>query len=569
MTQDSSRFFLSKEVFQATSEPDRQRAMLTGAGAAIAIVVCFFFVVVELLIGTEAYLPFYGIMILFSGLALALLRIGKQDSAKLVFIGPVLLVIAALASIEKQATGVYLYFLAACVYIVTIFGYERIRYSIMFFFLTVVLAFLSYFYTIELIEPIELTPQYIDTSYVTNFIVSLFASLLAIYFLMKLNIKSNEHLVKTSKELKESESKFQLAIQGSSAGIWEWDALTDKINISPKLTELLGYTKGDLTSLTMKAMLSFIHPEDLDEAKGVLLSHFKNRSPFSVECRARTKKGEYIWVLDTGQAEWDNEGRAVRMVGTILDIDKRKRTEQQIKEQNHLLEKANRELDRFVYSTSHDLKAPLSSVQGLISIAELTDDESERKRIFGLMKKRIANLNDFIADITNYSRNSRLEACVEEVNVLHLIDEVLQELEHFEGRHKIQIEVNVAEGLLINTDKNRLKIIVSNLLNNAIKYHNYRLEHPEIEISAFHKNDTKVIEITDNGIGIAQEHHTNIFDMFYRATEKSDGSGLGLYIVKEAVEKINGSISFHSEINEGSVFTLQLPALRVSNHSAA
>ncbi|MEM8565206.1 MAG: ATP-binding protein [Bacteroidota bacterium] len=567
MALDISRLFLNKEVFFRTSEPDRQRVILTGAGAAIAVLVCLFFVVVESLIGTPLYIPFYAIMILFSTVSLVLLRIGKHDSAKIVFIGPILLVIAVLASIEKQATGVYLYFLAACVYIVTIFGYEKLKYSIMFFLLTVVLAFVSYFYTIELNEPLELTQQYIDTSYTTNFVVSLFSSLLAIYFLMKMNIKSNEHLVKTSKELKKSENKFQLAIQGSSAGIWEWDAYSDQIQISPKLADLLGYDQADLTSLSMQSMLSFIHPDDLDNAKIILLNHFKKRTPFSVECRARTKVGEYIWVLDTGQAEWDEHGRAVRMVGTILDINKRKCAEQQVKEQNQLLEKANRELDRFVYSTSHDLKAPLSSVQGLISIAELTTDEKERQQVFHLMKQRISNLNRFIADITNYSRNSRLDTCIEEVDVPSLIEEILEDLEHFEERNKIDIETDLAEGLSIYTDKYRLKIILSNLLNNAIKYHNYELSNPKIQIKGYRESSVEVIEIIDNGTGIGQEHISSIFNMFYRATEKSDGSGLGLYIVKEAVEKLKGSIVVHSETNLGSVFTVRLPKSGVSNKS--
>ncbi|MEM9446885.1 MAG: PAS domain-containing protein, partial [Verrucomicrobiota bacterium] len=414
---DKGRLFLNNQTYESTSESDRQRVILTGLGAVIVIVVCLFFVVIELFIGELAFIPFYGIMLLCSLLSLMLLRIGSLDVAKIVFIVPVLLVIAVLASIEKQATGVYLYFLAACVYVITIFGYEKIIYSVLFFLSTVVLAFVSYFYDIDIIESEELTQAYIDTSYITNFIVSLFSSLLSIYFLMRLNIKSNEHLIKTSKELRESENKFQLAIQGSSAGIWEWNGADDLIHISPKLAELLGYKKGDLKQLTMHGMLSFIHPDDLEGAKEKLLEHFKMRIPFSVECRARTKTGDYIWVLDTGQAEWDSEGRAIKMVGTLLDIDERKRAETQIQKQNELLAKANEELDRFVYSTSHDLKAPLSSVQGLIAIAELTDNKEELKECLNLMKGRISNLNAFIADITNYSRNSRLGLSIEEVDL--------------------------------------------------------------------------------------------------------------------------------------------------------
>ncbi|MEM9856279.1 MAG: ATP-binding protein [Bacteroidota bacterium] len=566
---DKGRLFLSKKAFAEINEPDRQRVILTGLGASIVIAVCLFFIILELSLGHLDFIPFYGVMIVFSMVCMILLRKGKLDVAKIIFIVPVLLMIAILASIEKQATGVYLYFLAAGVYIVTIFGYEKIKYSVIFFLFTVFLAFVSYFYTIEPFQPLVLSQRYIDTSYVLNFTVSLFSSLLAIYFLMRLNIKSNEHLIKTSKELKESESKFQLAIQGSSAGIWEWDGKSDRIHVSSKITQLFGYKVGELSDLTLQGMLNILHPEDLTEAKKMLLDHFKYRTPFAVECRARTKKGNYIWVLDTGQAEWDSTGRAVRMVGTILNIDERKRAEGQIKKQNELLEKANQELDRFVYSTSHDLKAPLSSVQGLISIAELTQDPEERQKIFGLMKGRISNLNAFIADITNYSRNSRLGITIEKVNLLDLVTDVLQDLEHFENRNRVEIEIIVPEELEIDTDKNRLKVILSNLINNAIKYHNYDSNNPKIEVKASQKGDVDVIEIVDNGLGIASEHHQHLFDMFYRATEKSDGSGLGLYIVKETVDKLSGSITLNSEVGAGSAFTLSLPKLNPSNYTAA
>ena len=556
---DNGRLFLNNEAYESTNEADRLRVILTGMGAVIVVIVCLFFAVIELFIGELGFIPFYGIMTLFSLLSLTLLRRASFDVAKIVFIVPVLLVIAVLASIEKQATGVYLYFLAACVYVITIFGYEKIIYSVLFSLLTVALAFVSYFYDINIVESEELTQAYIDTSYITNFIVSLFSSLLAIYFLMRLNIKSNEHLVKTSEELRESENKFQLAVQGSSAGIWEWNSAEDLIHISPKLADLLGYKNGDLKRLTMHGMLSFIHPNDLEDAKDKLLEHFRERTPFSVECRARTKTGDYIWVLDTGQAEWNSEGRATKMVGTVLNIDERKRAETQIQKQNELLAKANEELDRFVYSTSHDLKAPLSSVQGLIAIAELTDDKEELKECLNLMKGRISNLNAFIADITNYSRNSRLGLSIEEVDLKSLLDEVFDDLEYFKGRADISFEMDFPESFSVSTDRKRLKVILGNLLNNAVKYHNYDLENPIVQIKAGHEESQDMIQVIDNGQGIALEHHSNIYDMFYRATERSDGSGLGLYIVKETVDKLQGSITLQSEVDTGSVFTLKLP----------
>ncbi|MEM9391713.1 MAG: ATP-binding protein [Bacteroidota bacterium] len=556
---DKFFLFLNHQTSDSISEPDRQRVILTGLGAIIVIVACLFLAVVELLIGKIVLIPFYGIITLCALSSLIFLRRGNFNVAKIILVVPVLLVIALLASIERQEKGVYLYFIAASVYVITIFGYKRIISSLLFFLLTVTLAFVSYFYKIDILNSEELTQVYIDTSYLTNFLVSLFASLAATYFLMRLNIKSNVHLVKTSKELRESENKFQLAIQGSSAGIWEWNGADDLIRISPKLADLFGYDLRDFPRLTMQGMLSFIHPDDLEDVKEKLLDHFKKKTPFSVECRAKTKAGNYIWVLDTGQAEWDSEGRAIKMVGTLLDIDERKRAETQIQKQNELLAKTNEELDRFVYSTSHDLKAPLSSVQGLIAIAELTDNKEELKECLNLMKGRISNLNAFIADITNYSRNSRLGLSIEEVDLKDLLDEVFDDLEYFKGRADISFEMDFPKSFSVSTDWKRLKVILGNLLNNAVKYHNYDLENPIVQVKASHEESEDMIQVIDNGQGIASEHHSNIFDMFYRATERSDGSGLGLYIVKETVDKLQGSITLQSEVGAGSVFTLKLP----------
>lgn len=565
MIPDKGRIFLGKKAFEATSETDRQRVILTGYGASIVIVVCLFFIAVELIIGEFFFILFYAMMISFSLASILLLRGGKLDIAKIVFIVPVLLMVAVLAAIEKQATGVYLYFLAACVYVVTIFGYEKIRYSIVFFLLILALAFISYFYTSDFIVSIALTQAYIDISYMTNFTVSLLSSMLAIYYLMKLNIKSNEHLVKTSKELKESEGKFQLAIRGSSVGIWEWDGVADHIKVSSRLAHSLGYSKEDTVSFPMEKMIQSLHPDDRELFKDSVVGHLRDKKPFRIECRVRTKSGGYMWVLDTGQAEWDESGRVVRMVGSILNIDKRKRAERQIKKQNELLAKANEELDRFVYSTSHDLKAPLTSVQGLINIAELTTDKDELKECLKLMKGRVANLNAFIADITDYSRNSRLGLDITEVELNSLVTEILNDIQHFKGREQININIEIPKAFLMTTDEKRLRIILSNLLNNAIKYHNYDLAEPTILLKAYQEDSVTVIEVSDNGSGIASEHHSNLFDMFYRATEKSDGSGLGLYIVKETVDKLTGTIEVQSEIGNGSEFKLKLPKLHLSN----
>jgi signal transduction histidine kinase len=240
----------------------------------------------------------------------------------------------------------------------------------------------------------------------------------------------------------------------------------------------------------------------------------------------------------------------------LLDVNHY--SENEIMRKNELLSKTNQELDRFVYSASHDLKAPLSSMQGLIDIAQRTDDPEEVKMCLRMMKERVLNLDAFILEIIDYSRNSRLELKKEKFNLMDLVMEVVDSLRYAEGFENIYLKYNMPRELEIESDRSRLKVVLNNLIGNSLKYHDPAKENPLIEISAVQQNGRLKIEIQDNGVGIATEHTPKVFDMFYRASEKSKGSGLGLYIVKETVEKMNGRISVESQLGSGTKFTVQL-----------
>ena len=231
-------------------------------------------------------------------------------------------------------------------------------------------------------------------------------------------------------------------------------------------------------------------------------------------------------------------------------------SENEILVKNDLLVKANQELDRFVYSASHDLKAPLSSMLGLIEVGLRTDDPEEVKMCLHLMKSRVNNLDDFIKEIIDYSRNSRLDLKKEKINVLELVKDVLDSLRHAEGFENIYVKLDIPESMEVETDRARIRVVVSNLIANALKYHDPTKPNPLIDIMAMADGTGWFMEIRDNGIGIAPEHEKKIFDMFYRASELSTGSGLGLYIVKETLEKLSGKILVESTPGRGSSFKI-------------
>ncbi len=231
----------------------------------------------------------------------------------------------------------------------------------------------------------------------------------------------------------------------------------------------------------------------------------------------------------------------------------------QLVENNNLLTKTNSELDRFVYSTSHDLRAPLTSVMGLINITERSRDPEEISRYLGMMKDRVHSLDRFIKDITDYSRNNRLDIKKERVNLTSLATEVWESLKFSPEAENIRFQVDIPPDLCIETDKNRLQVVIGNLMSNAVRYHDCRKKEQYIRLHYQVSGSVFCMKLEDNGQGIAQEYHSKIFDMFYRANEMSKGSGLGLYIVREALMKLSGSIQLDSTPGIGTVVTVKLP----------
>ncbi len=230
-----------------------------------------------------------------------------------------------------------------------------------------------------------------------------------------------------------------------------------------------------------------------------------------------------------------------------------------IEQQNAELKKANTELDRFVYSASHDLRAPLSTISGLINVIEL---EAKGRDIayLPLIRDRVKTMDKFIKDIIDYSRNTRLETDLTEVNLFDLLQEVKESLDYFDDASRVKIMINVSPELVIHSDVDRLKVVLNNLITNAIKYADFGKECPQVEIAASLDNGMIVLEVKDNGIGISEAHKEKVFNMFYRATENSKGSGLGLYIARESIVKLGGKISLWSTVGKGSIFKIELPA---------
>jgi signal transduction histidine kinase len=253
----------------------------------------------------------------------------------------------------------------------------------------------------------------------------------------------------------------------------------------------------------------------------------------------------------------------VMSVGFMLQVNEESERRlrilaEEIEIKNTNLEKTNAELDRFFYSTSHDLRSPLLSIKGLVNITRNETVDKKVIRYLDMMTERADRLDLFIRDIIDYSKNTRTEVSRDMVDVSRLVDEVKDNFQFLDGAENIRFEndINVDRAI---TDKTRLTVVLNNLISNAIKYHKQEGADQWIKVNIYASSDNLNIIISDNGLGINKEKQSKIFDMFYRGTEISKGSGLGLYIVKETIDKLKGSIRVESNEGEGTSFIVTLP----------
>ena len=229
-------------------------------------------------------------------------------------------------------------------------------------------------------------------------------------------------------------------------------------------------------------------------------------------------------------------------------------------EENSELKKTNDQLDHFVYSVSHDLRAPLSSMKGLVEITEEETAEPVTLEHMKLLLGSIGKLDHFILDVLDYCRSKRLEIKPERIDFKELIENISDNLRHMNsGNRNVDIKITITQNKEFCSDRIGVGIVLNNLVSNAIRYQNPMSEQPFVDIEVEATDKTANIIVKDNGIGISKEGQTKIFDMFYRVSDETDGTGLGLFLVKETIEKLNGKINVESELGKGSVFQILIP----------
>ena len=332
------------------------------------------------------------------------------------------------------------------------------------------------------------------------------------------------------------------------------------IHANENFCRISKYSREELIGQDCKIIGSGYHSEEFLSNMWTTIIQGKT---WKGELNNKAKDGTFHWLDTTITPFLNEQGAPFQYVATKFDITKRKNAEINLEKQNKELLKTNKELDRFVYSVSHDLRSPLTSIQGLISIIEDESKEPETLEHVEMIKSSINRLDEFIRKILSYSQNKRTGLQVEKILVKKTILTIVDSLQNMSNAKGIHFEIDIEENFTFFSDKLGFNTIVENIISNAIKYHKPFDAERFIKVTGNVTNEMLQIKIADNGIGIATKHQDKIFDMFFRISSRSEGSGIGLYIVKDTIEKLEGSIHFFSVVRSGTTFEIKLKNFKI------
>ncbi|MCF6351753.1 MAG: ATP-binding protein [Cyclobacteriaceae bacterium] len=336
-------------------------------------------------------------------------------------------------------------------------------------------------------------------------------------------------------------------------------AMNDIISKNPFF--LKGYKKNGVNAFREQ-----VHPDDLvvyDELNHALRS---GKDLFLLKFRTKIYSDKYHWIEQTVKVfSRRNDGKVHQALVVVKDISDKIHAENRVKKlnielsaQNRSIKKINAELDQFVYSVSHDLRAPLASMLGLVNLSKLGSNLEDLKDYMLKIGQSVEKLDGFIKDILDYSRNSRTEIEAKPIVLKDLFMEIIDNIKSI-NNPDIELDFYSDEPYVYNGDARRIRIIFNNIISNTIKYADYEKKQRFLKVRIKSSVKEGIIIVEDNGIGIEKASINKIFNMFYRGTDKSDGSGIGLYIVKEIIQKLNGSINIESEKGVGTKITIQIP----------
>ncbi|HEX8329747.1 MAG TPA: PAS domain S-box protein [Hymenobacter sp.] len=366
--------------------------------------------------------------------------------------------------------------------------------------------------------------------------------------------------VAARQQLEQREASFRTMADAAPAMLWVTDPAGQCTYLNAQWYQFTGQTEAEALGL---GWTHAVHPDDAEMAGQTFLDANARRVPFHCLYRLRRHDGVYRWATDTGLPHFGGDGEYVGIVGTVIDVHEQQLAQDGLQATNAQLTRTNADLDNFIYTASHDLKAPISNIEGLLYLLqqELPADVKAGEYVAPTLAKMLDSVERFKRTIEQLTEVSKLQQAhspdATAVSLAVVIEAVRLDLAPVLRDANARLLVDVAELPPILFSEKNLRSIVYNLLSNALKYR-HPDRRPHVDVRAHVRPGHTVLEVHDNGLGIAQHQLPKLFGMFQRFHDHVEGTGIGLYMVKRMVENAGGRVEVHSQLGAGTTFFVHL-----------
>lgn len=379
-----------------------------------------------------------------------------------------------------------------------------------------------------------------------------------------------------NRDLLLSKKRLELSFQGSNVGLWDFDIATNQITLSSFFLQLMGLS-SNAQEKSYDEFLQYIHPQERRHFGDLLQKHLQHKDDF--QCKIRMMiQGKYRWFHARGLAHWDETGKAIRMAGSLTDIQDMIDAHERLSLTVGELQNANKEMENFLYVVSHDLRAPLINIKGFSGELEraftdlhpvlenatleppLNEYKEEIPQSLKFISGSVQKIDSLIEALLRLSRVGRSELILENVDVKKIVEEQILALSH--QIKSGNIEVTVKDLPNVVADKTAMQQIFGNLLDNACKYKDPS-RPGKIEISAEKFPNYTRFHVKDNGLGIKDKDFSKVFEIFKRIDPAATaGEGIGLAYLKKLIRLHKGEINFTSTFGIGSDFFFTIPDVK-------
>lgn len=359
-------------------------------------------------------------------------------------------------------------------------------------------------------------------------------------------------------KLKVYEERFKFAQEASTSGVWDWDLRTNKVFYSSQSMKIL-----DLISLDVfdspERWDEIVHPDDLEKYYSDIQDHFENRTPFYENYhRVLTSTGKYIWILDRGKViERDNNGKPLRVIGTHTDISSQKEKELELVKTMELYSKQNSRLLNFSHIVSHNLNTQAGNIKSILDLIDADDTADSNKEMLSYLRMVSDDLNETILNLTQIVQiQSNANTPMSSLDLNVYLNKTLSLIRDLKSENRVTIINEIPEGVTVDFNPAYLESVLLNFTTNAIKYSNP--DRPIVIKYTFSLEDgMKTLSISDNGLGIdLKKYGDSLFGMYKTFHNHKEAHGLGLYITKNQIESMKGTVSVESEVGVGSTFKI-------------